>query len=272
MTRHFTHYWANATWKMAMGSDPGSSLDRSASSQFRKRGVRAGDFLYVVTVQDGHLQLGARMRVAKVIDHAEARRLFGRDVWPAPDQAIGTNGTPLRHDSTVPEAVVRRLRFAPGGKPLRFVGRKLDTQTLRGVRELTPESAALLDLLLEAAPRDSGPLPEELPRFIEGMSKRVVVNSYERDARARATCIQHHGVACSVCGLTMAQTYGELGTGFIHVHHLRPLSEARRRRRVDPARDLRPVCPNCHAMLHRSKDPADIDSLKRIVRRHQRRP
>jgi hypothetical protein len=272
MTRHFTHYWANATWHRTLGSHAGSPLDHCASSLFLNRGVRTGDCLYVVTVRHGRLLLGARMRVTEITNRPTARRRLGADVWDAPDHAFGEAGTPLRHDLTVPDAVVKNLRFAPSGSPLRFVGRRLDQQTLRGVRELTPGSAALLDQLLEAAPSGSFHLPEELPSFAEGKGTRIVVNTYERDARARAECIQHHGVACCVCGLSMETAYGALGRGFIHVHHLQPLSQAEGQREVVPSRDLRPVCPNCHAMLHRSEDPADIEGLKRIVRQHQRRP
>jgi 5-methylcytosine-specific restriction protein A len=35
---------------------------------------------------------------------------------------------------------------------------------------------------------------------------------------------------------------------------------------VDPIADLRPVCPNCHAMLHsRRPTPLSIAELKRII-------
>jgi hypothetical protein len=36
----------------------------------------------------------------------------------------------------------------------------------------------------------------------------------------------------------------------IHVHHLRPQSSIGKRYRVNPIADLRPVCPNCHMVLH----------------------
>src|SRR5215213_4275118 len=47
-------------------------------------------------------------------------------------------------------------------------------------------------------------LPEEVddPTTVpEGSVKRVVVNQYERSAKARAACIRHHGNRCSVCDL-----------------------------------------------------------------------
>ena len=46
-------------------------------------------------------------------------------------------------------------------------------------------------------------------------------------------------------------TYGEYGKGFIHVHHLRPLYMVKKDYIVDYKNDLIPVCPNCHAMIHR---------------------
>jgi 5-methylcytosine-specific restriction protein A len=30
---------------------------------------------------------------------------------------------------------------------------------------------------------------------------------------------------------------------------------------VDPVKDLEPVCPNCHAMLHRKDPPYSIEEL-----------
>ncbi|MGA9069080.1 MAG: hypothetical protein WB424_02425 [Terracidiphilus sp.] len=36
-------------------------------------------------------------------------------------------------------------------------------------------------------------------------------------------------------------------------------------RKINPINDLRPVCPNCHEMLHRSDPPYTIDQLKKII-------
>lgn len=104
--------------------------------------------------------------------------------------------------------------------------------------------------------------------YSEGVLKRVYVNRYERDQYAREKCIQVHGCKCSVCGMDFERMYGELGKGFIHVHHIVPLSTIGEEYKVDPVNDLIPVCPNCHAMFHRSNPPCNIDKLKDIINQH----
>lgn len=61
--------------------------------------------------------------------------------------------------------------------------------------------------------------------------------------------------------------YGELGKEFIHVHHIVPLHEIKETYKVDYRKDLGPICPNCHAMLHRKIDDRtlDIAELKEII-------
>ncbi|MGA7858368.1 MAG: HNH endonuclease [Terracidiphilus sp.] len=103
---------------------------------------------------------------------------------------------------------------------------------------------------------------EDESALIEGGRTLVQVNRYERDPRARERCIQIFGVHCTVCGFDFAETYGKIGAGFIHVHHLTPLSIEKKKHRIDVHRDLRPVCPNCHEMLHRKKPPLSIRELK----------
>lgn len=90
--------------------------------------------------------------------------------------------------------------------------------------------------------------------YFEGALKKVYVNHYERDREARNKCIEAHGCKCCVCGMDFENMYGELGKGFIHVHHIVPISMIGKEYKIDPIKDLVPVCPNCHAMLHRCKD------------------
>ncbi|HUY33445.1 MAG TPA: HNH endonuclease [Pirellulales bacterium] len=97
-------------------------------------------------------------------------------------------------------------------------------------------------------------LPEEISAttaLVEGAFCRVTVNAYERNPEARRRCLEHYGSNCIICGFNFGAVYGEVAEGYIHVHHLRPLSEIGGEYVVDPVEDLRPVCPNCHAVLHR---------------------
>ncbi|MCK4346985.1 MAG: HNH endonuclease [Thermoplasmatales archaeon] len=99
----------------------------------------------------------------------------------------------------------------------------------------------------------------------EGAKKIAVVNKYERDTAAREKCISKWGIKCSVCDFSFDEKYGQLGQGFIHVHHLKPLSEIGREYKLNPVKDLRPVCPNCHAMIHRSGQTISIEEMKKVI-------
>jgi 5-methylcytosine-specific restriction protein A len=100
----------------------------------------------------------------------------------------------------------------------------------------------------------------------EGSRFRVEVNIYERNREARNKCVSHYGAHCSVCNFDFESAYGDIGKGFIHVHHLVPLSKVTKSYIVDPVRDLRPVCPNCHAMIHRRNPAFSISELKKRLK------
>lgn len=102
--------------------------------------------------------------------------------------------------------------------------------------------------------------------YIEGAVTRVVVNAYERSAAARKECIRHHGCRCFVCDMSFGEKYGTIGEGFIHIHHLNPLASSTGSYVIDPIHDLVPVCPNCHAMLHRQSPPMTVGELKAILK------
>lgn len=106
----------------------------------------------------------------------------------------------------------------------------------------------------------------ETQTYIEGSTKQIKVNVYERNPDARQNCIEHYGVICQVCKFSFEKVYGVIGEGYIHVHHLKPLSEIGKGYELDPIKDLRPVCANCHAMIHRKKPAYTIDELKSIIR------
>ncbi|WP_420431832.1 HNH endonuclease [Candidatus Poriferisocius sp.] len=106
---------------------------------------------------------------------------------------------------------------------------------------------------------------DEDGRFVEGATKKVPVVVYERDPEARRICVKHHGAKCRVCGIDFGEEYGDFANGFIHVHHKTPVARAAKdgEYKVDPKEDLVPVCPNCHAMLHRHEDkPCTVETLR----------
>lgn len=101
--------------------------------------------------------------------------------------------------------------------------------------------------------------------YSEGTSRTVSVNVFERSRVARDRCISHYGLDCAVCGFNFGRVYGKGAQGIIHVHHLKSLAEVDEAHDVDPVRDLRPVCPNCHAVIHSAEKPLTIDEVKEMI-------
>ena len=137
-------------------------------------------------------------------------------------------------------------------------------------RDVIDSSPVEVVWAFETADSDPGYFrgPDELPRgkYTEGSVRQVEVNVYERDRTAREACIRHYGLACVVCGLVFEERYGDIGSDYIHVHHLVPISEVGENYQVDPIRDLRPICANCHAMVHRRSPPVPVEELRRELR------
>jgi len=108
-------------------------------------------------------------------------------------------------------------------------------------------------------------LPQELDEteaLKEGAAVSVKVNTYERNAKARDLCLAHHGRTCAVCGFDFEEVYGPVATSGIHVHHIVPVAEIGREYIVDPVKDLVPVCPNCHAVIHCTRPALSVEQLK----------
>ena len=112
---------------------------------------------------------------------------------------------------------------------------------------------------------------EEIPsNCYEGAKYSILVNKYERSSIARMKCIEKFGCKCIVCGMDFENIYGIYGKGFIHIHHLVPLSKIGKEYSVNYEKDLVPVCPNCHAMLHRKLEGKylTIEELKGVFEKH----
>lgn len=121
-------------------------------------------------------------------------------------------------------------------------------------------AAGELTLKATAKKKKSGNKPildvlgEEEPsatELSEGVLRQVSQTKHERNGTLRQLCLKHFGATCQACGMKFETVYGEIGKGYIEVHHLSPISQTGGEHTVDPKTDLVPLCANCHAMIHR---------------------
>lgn len=135
-----------------------------------------------------------------------------------------------------------------------------------------PESLAeALEQLWQSRAAGTSSAPSASPpatTLPEGAHRKVTVNGYERNPLARAACIAHHGHRCKVCGVDLGARFGEIAEGFIHVHHVIPISSIGRAYEVDPIRDLVPVCPTCHTILHLRVPPLTVAEARVLLAAH----
>ena len=100
---------------------------------------------------------------------------------------------------------------------------------------------------------------------VEGNKLVRYSSYYERNPFYRINAIEIHGLTCMACKFNFEDAYGDLGRGFIHVHHNKPLSETGPTR-INPRTDLSVLCANCHSMIHRKKiTTLSVGQLKRLV-------
>ena len=271
-------YWKTDQVRAALeDATHGHIVDHTASEQFGK--VQPGDTVWIVNIEKvtHRFLLVARIEVGNVVGQREANRVLKArhgdeyDVYRATHHLLAIEGSEESAREIPLDPVATQLRFvAPQSRNrLTITGGQVDQQQVRAVRELTSDTIEIFEGLWRSASgrdmRRSGIDGEEhVPNrsYLEGTAVRVLVNRYERDRRARDLCIAHHGAICSACGFDFSRIYGELGHGFIHVHHVVSLATVRKCYRVDPINDLIPVCPNCHAMLHRTAPPMSVENLR----------
>lgn len=105
---------------------------------------------------------------------------------------------------------------------------------------------------------------KEIQLFAEGKARSVTYKTYDRSPVARQACIEHYGYSCYACGFNFKEAFGALGANYIEVHHLRQIADVGEEYMINPREDLRPVCANCHRMLHKTRPPLSIEELKNI--------
>ena len=124
----------------------------------------------------------------------------------------------------------------------------------------------MMGLVLSLADIISFDTDVETLGYAEGNKNKVEVDRYERNPLNRKLCLESKGYACQICGMDFEENYGEIGYHFIHVHHIVPVSQIGEGYIINPMEDLIPICPNCHAMLHRKNPPLSPNELKQRIR------
>ena len=261
--RSFLLTWNPSRWNWESLDDDVERLRRGGSLPFRwSCGVRRD------------LPRGSRFYLARLGDSSpEQKGLIGRGITlrePYPDTHWSKEG---RKDSALYVEVEFDSLSATPVIPLPALRELSPTFTwtpqASGV-EIPTDLGDALETAWAAVPSFVTCLPEELdPRepFIEGRGRMVLVNAHERSREARDACVQHHGSDCAVCGLDFGEKYGPLAEGYIHVHHHVPLADVNEEYTVDPVKDLVPVCPNCHAVIHLSRPPLSVAAVREMLRR-----
>lgn len=223
--------------------------------------LKPGDILLMYENRVGVVAIGSVIQSWDGIGYSEplyyslseaAKLTGGTDEYRiGVDWFLDLRNRPVSHKS------LRDRVFRPRGTLTRIVERRPEAEEL--VRELHEEAYPV--------PGEEDPLRT----YREGAIRQVIVNAFERNHEAVTKCKEHWGTSCAVCEIDFRETYGDEFIGFIHVHHLRPLSKIRAEYEVDPIRDLRPVCPNCHAVIHHGGKHRTIKEVKNLLDRASRR-
>lgn len=162
-----------------------------------------------------------------------------------------------------------RLREHLTGMPIDVImNRESASAAPEGVTEDEPQSEVTPPVPEPDFSLSEPIFPDEIDSSVikEGAVKTVNVSVRERNPAARQKCIEYYGTNCTICGIDLGEIYGEELAGRIHVHHLNPISEYDEEHEVNPIEDLRPVCPNCHMVIHCRQDkPYSIEEVKAMM-------
>lgn len=140
---------------------------------------------------------------------------------------------------------------------------KLSRSLAEALREVAGVSAS------PAGGADSAAPSQAAREFAEGERSRRESAFFKRNPALRAAAIAKHGVRCRGCDHSLGEIYGELGAGYIEIHHLDPLAERADGLSAGPHQttvdDVTPLCANCHRMVHRRRPALSIDELRRAM-------
>ncbi len=197
----------------------------------------------------------------------QARDVFGKLVESFSELGnrikISVNGSVISKSSELPPAPWNKFELSV--RRLTDAATESEDAFQSSAEEIAAACLALVLTILPLEETDNAATPLFEGGLPEGACIKVTVNKYERSPVNRAVCIAAHGTVCHVCGFDFGKFYGQLGKGYIEVHHRIPVSKMGASYVIDPIRDLVPLCSNCHSAVHRSDPPIELEALRSIV-------
>lgn len=149
----FTYLWKEDQYDY-FRENPKLKLEQSDSNLFLKRDVRVGDFLYIIAIVKGRHHILGRMEISEIgpCERKISRLRKDSTTSEYSDHAVARTATKFYFNKIIPIKVILQMRFVPKSgisKPPVFTKEgKPDPQTFRGVRQLMPASAQMLDGIL----------------------------------------------------------------------------------------------------------------------------
>lgn len=215
--------------------------------------------------------LAYRMRINDIIYVKQGPMIVGRGKiisgYKYDDRLMKKHGIPWEHCVKVRwdknfKPVRARLGTAPEQRHTLF---PIDEGELTQLKKAVKLSGQPVEFDKIVGISDAA-LPEELPPdYREGNSIKISINKYERDPKARRACLKKYGYSCSACSKKLEDIYGAIANKFIVVHHLKPIASIGKEYILNAERDLRPVCPDCHAIIHKRNPPFSIEEVKDMI-------
>lgn len=196
-----------------------------------------------------------------------------------PDLEILAGRSDTRFSQKVRNLTSHRTLSNLGLATRAFGGRNVPYIITDQGRELYEAHADALATLTDFTFTDAGPRLRELadnqPVVViddlivsEGALRTRTTEYRTRSSQLRTRAIEHYAqdgqLSCTACAFDFSQAYPGIGEGFIHIHHLKPVSflQGEPVNIGDALANVRPLCANCHQMVHTRKPPLSIAELQ----------
>lgn len=97
----------------------------------------------------------------------------------------------------------------------------------------------------------------------EGRKRKTQSTTYERSTAVRKAAVEYYRredghIVCAICDFNFYEVYGDRGKDFIEIHHETPLYETNGEERTvflsEAVKNVKPVCSNCHRIIHRKRN------------------